>query len=260
MIYHIWSHIGTAKPTSFSRKNFTWRGRWVRGWPSWVTNMAAAASNSVSSAISSGYERAQEGPFSEPWRSSNLILVVEGRKFHVHRDVLIVCSPVFEAMLSSNFKEKSAHEIPLPEKKADEIEQLLENIYPDRECCITKENCLFLLTLSFEYQIDLLKVRCENYICSWRNRDMTKDEAIEVIVLSQKYPLNDKTVQACVTKFVSQEMKWEDLKKHRLFSQLEPANAQRLIEERVKHLEKARESDRIHYEGQIHMLQYGDDW
>ena len=46
--------------------------------------------------------------FSRPWKSSDLILQVEDREFHVHRAVLMVCSPVFEAMLSSEFKEKSA--------------------------------------------------------------------------------------------------------------------------------------------------------
>jgi len=163
-------------------------------------------------------------------------------------------------MLSSNFKEKSAIEIPLPEKKADEIEQLLQAIYPDRELKITKDNCLFLLTLSFEYQIDLLKARCENYICTWCNKAMTKDEAIEVIVLSQKYSLNNKTVQGCITRFVSQEMSWENLKKHRLFSELEPENAQWLIEERVKYLEWSKESVRVGLQSEIDALRYGDDW
>ena len=39
--------------------------------------------------------------FSPPWKSSDLVLKVAGREFHVHRAVLIICSPVFEAMLSS---------------------------------------------------------------------------------------------------------------------------------------------------------------
>ena len=54
--------------------------------------------------------------FSRPWKSSDLVIKVASRKFHVHRAVLIICSPVFEAMLSSNFKEKFAPERPLPGK------------------------------------------------------------------------------------------------------------------------------------------------
>ena len=185
-----------------------------------------------------GDEMESKTPFSQPWRSSNLVLVVEGRKFYVHRDVLIVCSPVFEAMLSSDFKEKSALEIPLPEKKAEEIEQLLKAIYPDREFSITKENCFFLLALSFEYHINVLTARCENFISTWYKNDMTLDEAMELIVLSQKYPLNDETVQGCMKSFVSQEKRsWEDLRKHKLFLEVEPVNVQRITEERVKFLE-----------------------
>ena len=196
----------------------------------------ALMSNSVSRSTS--YGQMEEKLFSQPWKASNLILLVEGRRFHVHRDVLIVCSPVFEAMLSSDFKEKSANEIPLPDKVADEMEQLLSAIYPDRKFSITKENCFLLLRLSTEYQMDLLKAECENYVNAWCEKDMTIDEAIEVIVLSQTYPLGEKTVQGCMKRFVSdKELLWEDLQKHRMFSHLDPKNVQRITEERVKYLE-----------------------
>ena len=197
----------------------------------------ALTSNSVSRPTSFG-QMVQAKLFSQPWKASNLILLVEGRRFHVHRDVLIVCSPVFEAMLSSNFKEKSANEIPLPGKVADEMQQLLEAIYPDRKFSITKENCFLLLRLSNEYQIELLKAECENYVNAWCEKDMTIEEAMKVIVLSQRCPLGEQTVQGCMKRFVSdEELLWEELKKHRMFSDLDPDNVQRITEERVKYLE-----------------------
>ena len=166
--------------------------------------------------------------FSQPWKGSNLILLVEGIKFHVHRGVLILCSPVFEAMLSSNFKEKSANEIPLPGKVADENVQLLEAIYPDRKFPVTKENCSLLLRLSNEYQIGVLKADCENYVNAWCEKDMTKDEAIEVIVLSQTYPLGEQTVQGCMKRFVSDdELLWKELQMHGMFSRLDAGGLQR---------------------------------
>ena len=79
----------------------------------------------------------EHGRFSRPWKSSDLILQVADRKFHVHRAVLMVCSPVFEAMLSSEFKEKAAKKIPLPGKDATEIEQMLQGIYPDQDLWIS---------------------------------------------------------------------------------------------------------------------------
>ena len=75
--------------------------------------------------------------FSEPWEESDIILVVEEQKLHVHRVMLSMASPVFKAMLSGDFKEKAAAEIPLPGKKADEIRDLLRIIYPLQQVDIT---------------------------------------------------------------------------------------------------------------------------
>ena len=177
--------------------------------------------------------------FSRPWKSSDLILQVEDREFHVHRAVLMVCSPVFEAMLSSEFKEKSAKKIPLPGKDATEIEQLLQGIYPDQDLWISKENCLFLLKLSTEYQIDRLKTRCEEYLSHWCGDGMNMDEAIEVIIVSQKYSVKEWIVEQCVDKFVSQtDKKWVQLQKHKRFSELEPAMVKHISEERMDYLEQ----------------------
>ena len=68
-------------------------------------------------------------PFSEPWEDSDLVLVVEEKRFHVHRQMLSLHSPVFKAMLYSLFKEATADEIPLPEKKANEILSFLKQMY-----------------------------------------------------------------------------------------------------------------------------------
>ena len=177
--------------------------------------------------------------FSRPWKSSDLVLKVAGREFHVHRAVLIICSPVFEAMLSSNFKEKFAPEIPLPGKDATEIEQLLQGIYPDQDLFISKENCLALMKLSTEYQIDRLKIRCEEYLRYWCITDMTVDEALEVIIVSQRYPLEKWIVETCVNRFVSQTREtWEEIQKHKRYSELEPDCVKRLTEARVNYLEK----------------------
>ena len=43
--------------------------------------------------------------FSEPWEDSDLILIVEDEKFHVHRLILSMNSPVFKAMFKSGFQE-----------------------------------------------------------------------------------------------------------------------------------------------------------
>ena len=67
--------------------------------------------------------------FSSPWHFSDVVLVVEGTKFYVHKSTLSMWSPVFEKMFTSPFAERSANEIPLPGKRQNEIEVLLRLIY-----------------------------------------------------------------------------------------------------------------------------------
>ncbi|XP_073258764.1 speckle-type POZ protein-like [Porites lutea] len=188
---------------------------------------------------SRGLHSKDHGRFSRPWKSSDLILKVAKREFHVHRAVLMLCSPVFEAMLSLEFKEKSAQKIPLPGKDATEIEQMLQGIYPDQDLWISKENCLFLLKLSTEYQIDRLKTRCEEYLSHWCEDGMNIDEAMEVIIVSQRYNVEEWIVKRCVDRFVSQTDKtWVQLQQHKRFSELEPSNVKHITEKRMAFLER----------------------
>ena len=67
--------------------------------------------------------------FSEPWEDSDVILVVENEKFHVHRLILSLNSSVFKAMFKSQFKEAATNEIPLPGKNASGVLDFLKIIY-----------------------------------------------------------------------------------------------------------------------------------
>lgn len=55
--------------------------------------------------------------------------MVENEKFHVHRLILSMNSPVFKAMFKSAFKEVTNDEISLPEKKANEVLDFLKQLY-----------------------------------------------------------------------------------------------------------------------------------
>lgn len=68
--------------------------------------------------------------FSEPWNFSDTVLVAEDKRFHVHKSILAISSPVFNTMFQSGFKEAMSTEIPLPGKKAEKIYELLCMIYP----------------------------------------------------------------------------------------------------------------------------------
>ena len=188
--------------------------------------------------------------FSKPWKMSDLVLLVEERKLHVHKAILAISSPVFETMLSSNFKEKNAKEIPLPGKKVEEIEDLLRAIYPYCEHAISRQNCCSLLELSSEYQMDELKKRCEEFVLrTYKPSTSTtvhrqssaakklREEALQFVVVSQRHQLSEEVVQRCITTFVSQLSRWDSMETNTFYSQLETQNRLRVMEERVKFLE-----------------------
>lgn len=188
--------------------------------------------------------------FSKPWKMSDLVLLVEERKLHVHKAILAISSPVFETMMSSNFKEKNAKEIPLPGKKVEEIEDLLRAIYPYCEHAISRQNCCSLLELSSEYQMDELKKRSEKFVLDTYKPITTitrhhhssaaqtlREEALQFVVVSQRHQLSEEVVQRCITTFVSQLSRWDSMETNAFYSQLEAQNRLRIMEERVKFLE-----------------------
>ena len=69
--------------------------------------------------------------FSKPWDPFvDVTLLVEGTRFHAHRSILALWSPVFSRMFTADFREKTAQQIPLPGKKPNDIKELLLVIYP----------------------------------------------------------------------------------------------------------------------------------
>ena len=46
--------------------------------------------------------------FSQPWQLSDVVLVVEGERFNVHRNILGMWSEVFATMFTAQFREKTA--------------------------------------------------------------------------------------------------------------------------------------------------------
>ena len=55
---------------------------------------------------------------------------MEKRELYVHREVLCSYSPVFKAMLESDFREKEMEKIPLPGKTVQQVLDMLNFLYP----------------------------------------------------------------------------------------------------------------------------------
>ena len=156
--------------------------------------------------------------FNQPWKLSDVILVVEEEKFHVHRAVLALSSPVFEKMFSSEFQEKDKKEVTLPDKKAGEVEELLLMLYPSvAEKQITEENCFFLVNLAHEYQIEAIVRRCEDFMVE-NIKTKAKDCIIAELIFARKYELV-RLKRATLDQ--AYNLSLEELKNDKMYDQIE---------------------------------------
>ena len=152
--------------------------------------------------------------FSVPWKCSDVVLVVERQKFHVHRYTLAMWSPVFEKMFTSELKEKNSCEIPLPGKKASEIKELLLIIYPTKSGkawkTVTNENCYFLLKLADEYQMEDVRKKCEDVLVNLVSKK-PGNTFLADLTLAQTYKL-DKLLGTIVNR--ARQLRLCDFKSH----------------------------------------------
>ena len=169
--------------------------------------------------------------FLEPWKLSDVVLVVEDQKFHVHRSFLAVWSPVFEKMFTSEFKEKNNDEIPLPGKKASQIKQLLCMLYPSlEEIQVTKENCYFLLELAHEYRIEPIVKKCESFMVFMVKEKM--EDNLAMLIYGQKYQLKT-LISTCIDE--ARRLSLKELKRHK--EEIEPDNYLSIAEGILQRLE-----------------------
>ena len=178
--------------------------------------------------------------FLQSWKFSDVVLVVEEERLHVHRAVLALWSPVFERMFTSEFQEKDRNEIPLPGKKSSEIKKLLLMIYPPDPSApekqnITEENCFFLVKLAHEYQMAALVQRCEDFLVK-KLKTKPKDGVIAKLVFAQIYRL-EKLRQASVIE--AHNLSLEELKEDtEIYDQIETDNLKEIMEGIIRRLQK----------------------
>lgn len=162
-----------------------------------------------------GGNHGESQDFTQPWKFSDVVLVVEGQKLHVHRAVLAVCSPVFEKMFTSKFQGNGEKEIPIPGKMASEIMELLQIIYPSVEEKLTEENCHRLVRLANEYYMAAIVYRCENFIVEMM--DKSKKDVLVELEFAQTHNLK-KLKQECINR--ARYFSLEQLKNHNVYDQI----------------------------------------
>ena len=181
--------------------------------------------------------------FSKPWELSDVVLVVEGDKFHVHRCILGMWSEVFSTMFTSQFKEKTAEEVPLPGKKSAEIKEMLLVIYPTSAKPIDESNNAFLLDLAKEYMMAKITEKCESYLigrlsspqsyhsacgtCGQLREYWKPGNCLELLVIAQNYGL-DRLETVCIER--TKRIKFSELKNDNNFDKISAANYRKIVE------------------------------
>lgn len=173
--------------------------------------------------------------FAEPWKLSDVVLVVQDRRFHVHRGTLAIWSPVFEKMLSAEFKEKNNDEILLPGKKAKEFEVMLQMMYPSlEEKPVTKTNCYFLFKLAHEYQIEIIIQKCVNLMVSMV-KDKRENDVLGMLIYAQKYQIKS-LISTCI--FEARRLTLREFRRHGMRDQIEGDNYVQIAEGIMERHEK----------------------
>jgi len=185
-------------------------------------------------------DKSSAGPphFTEPWKFSDVVLVVQGQKLHVHRSTLAIWSPVFDTMFTSDFKEKNSVEIPLPGKKVHEIKLLLQIMYDTswNRGTLTRKNCYFLLNAAHEYQMSSIIQMCEDFLVSVVsvNGRFEKDVLTNLLV-GQKYKLKT-LIESCVS--AARNLTLYELQRHPKRGEIDRETYQRITDAIIERLEE----------------------
>ncbi|CAF1412469.1 unnamed protein product [Adineta ricciae] len=135
---------------------------------------------------------------------SDVTLIVEEKKIFAHKSILAKVSPVFGRMLfSSGFRESRTSEINLPGKQYLHIVELLKCVYPNILKPIDNVNATYLLPLSDEYSILILRKNIERFlissttnIASYKYGD-NQTRLFDLLALAQLYRLNKLEEHIC---------------------------------------------------------------
>ena len=204
--------------------------------------------------------------FSKPWQFSDAVLAVEGDRFHVHRNILGMWSPVFTMMFAAGTDNLFPH----PGKKSAEIKEMLLVIYPTSGKPIDQTNYAFLLDLATEYKMMKLTEKCENYLIIRLEKENTQfqlprqnpfdlpkglekgasqfprqfpfvpekhfiDKCLELLNIGQNYGL-DRLQSACIE--LAMRFKFQKLTTGTNYKNISVSNRERILEGMVRRTEE----------------------
>ena len=108
--------------------------------------------------------------------------------FNCHQVILSAGSPVFKAMFQTDMEEKQTKVVTIKEMEPEVLAQMVYFIYTGEitEQNFTMEMAKDLYEAADRYQVDILKIKCEEKICL----DLRADNAIDTLMFADLYQMD----------------------------------------------------------------------
>ncbi|GMS97695.1 hypothetical protein PENTCL1PPCAC_19870, partial [Pristionchus entomophagus] len=95
---------------------------------------------------------------------NDVILVLEGHKFPVNKQILANQSSYFNSIFFSNFKESKQEEIEMKDADPEDFGELLKMVYGFSTESTTVENAIRYLEMADKFDLQIVKDRMENFL------------------------------------------------------------------------------------------------
>ncbi|CAG2168212.1 unnamed protein product, partial [Oppiella nova] len=121
----------------------------------------------------------------ESQKFSDVLLVVNGREYYAHKAILAARSPVFAAMFEHEMEEKKQNKVEITDMDHEVLREMLRFIYTGKATNLEKMDA-DLLAAADKYDLERLKVMCEESLCS----NLSVETAAEVLILADMHSAN----------------------------------------------------------------------
>jgi speckle-type POZ protein len=121
----------------------------------------------------------------ESQKFSDVLLVVNGREYYAHKAILAARSPVFAAMFEHEMEEKKQNRVEITDMDHEVLREMLRFIYTGKATNLEKMHDE-LLAAADKYDLERLKVMCEESLCS----NLSVDTAADVLILADMHSAN----------------------------------------------------------------------
>ncbi|XP_014233149.1 TD and POZ domain-containing protein 4-like [Trichogramma pretiosum] len=117
---------------------------------------------------------------------SDVQLSVGNQSFHAHKAILANCSQVFATMFNIDMKESKDNIVKINDLNAETVQSMLQFVYTRKVEQLNENIVINLLMASDKYQMEDLKIFCENYLY----RSINCNNCIRIIELADLYKMD----------------------------------------------------------------------